>query len=303
MREFLSNVGLYQVHKILENYELGNEDYTCPIDFVGETFDYMCEYENSIKTFEIELDNATNKYFGMMSSNQISSENFINEKLNYTFKAIGKFKSCNDYHITLFLNVFSNNAISNILKNINNIAFTKQNGYKIENTNIFIQKVGAFPEIKVITDSIVTKYFSRETNTFYYKGLNALNQNFGIGAFAYFRRIIEKELINIISDIKSLPDSHSAEIETLLIKHNANPKISTIYENVFEHLPNSLKTLGDNPIKLLYNQTSEGLHSLNEEVCLQKANSILQLLNFVIKKINEERSEIKSLRETIKSLK
>ncbi len=83
-----------------------------------------------------------------------------------------------------------------------NIKFTKQNGYKIENTDIFIQKVGAFPEIKVIPDSIITKYFSRETNTFYYKGLNALNQNFGIGAFAYFRRIIEKELINIISDYK-----------------------------------------------------------------------------------------------------
>ena len=133
--------------------------------------------------------------------------------------------------------------------------------------------------------------------------VNALNQNFGIGSFAYFRRIIEKELINIITDIKSLPDSHSVEIERLLVKHNENPKVSTIYDNIFEHLPNSLKALGDNPIKLLYNQTSEGLHSLTEEECLEKANSIFQLLNFVIKKINEERSEIKNLREIIKGLK
>lgn len=201
------------------------------------------------------------------------------------------------------MNVFSNNPISNIRDNINNISFSKQNSYNIENTDIFIQKVGAFPQIKIVPDKIVTKYFKRDTNIFYYKGLNALNQNFGIGAFAYFRRIIEKELINIINDIKSLPDSHSAEIENLLIKHNENPKISTIYDNIFEHLPNSLKVLGDNPIKLLYNQTSEGLHSLTEEECLEKANSILQLLNFVIKKINEERSEIKILRETIKGLK
>jgi len=303
MKEFLSNAGLYQIHKILENYTLGNEDYTGPYDFVGETFEYKCEYEDSLKTFEIELDKATLDYFGSQRGDQISSENFINEKLNYTFKAIGRCKSCNDYHVYFLLNVFSNNPISDIQDNINYINFRKQNTYKIANTDIFIQKVGAFPQIKIIPDKIVTKYFKRDTNGFYYKGLNALNQNFGIGAFAYFRRIIEKELINIITDIKSLPDSHSAEIEKLLIKHNENPQISTIYDNIFEHLPNSLKVLGDNPIKLLYNQTSEGLHSLTEEECLEKANSILQLLNFVIKKINEERSEIKILRETIKGLK
>lgn len=303
MKDFLSKTGLYNIHTLLENYQLGNEDYTSPYDFVGETFEYKCEYEDSIKTFEIELDEETLDYFGSHSGDQIPPRNFINEKLDYTFKAIGKCKSCNDYHIIFLLHVFSNNPISNIRDNVNNINFSKQNGYKIANTNIYIQKVGALPEIKIVPDKIITKYFGKETNGFYYKGLNALNQNFGIGAFAYFRRIIEKELINIITDIKSLPDSHSAEIEKLLKKHNDNPKISTIYDNIFEHLPNSLKSLGDNPIKLLYNQTSEGLHSLSEEQCLEKANSILLLLNFVIKKINEERSEIKSLRETIKGLK
>ena len=303
MKQFLSNASLYQIHEILENYTLGNENYTGPYDFVGETFEYKCKFEDSIKTFELELDTATKSYFGMLRGDQIPSENFIDEKLNYTFKAIGRCKSCNNYHIYFLLNVFSNNPISDIRDNINNVSFSKQNAYKIANTNIYIQKVGAFPEIKIVPDRVITKYFNRDTNVFYYKGLNALNQNFGIGSFAYFRRIIEKELINIITDIKSLPDSHLVEIERLLVKHNENPKVSTIYDNIFEHLPNSLKAIGDNPIKLLYNQTSEGLHSLTEEECLEKANSILQLLNFVIKKINEERSEIKNLREIIKGLK
>lgn len=303
MKQFLSNASLYQIHKILENYSLGNEHYTSPYDFMGKTFEYKCEDEDAIKTFELELDSETEKYFGSLRGDRIPSESFIDNKLNYTFKTIGRCKSCKAYHIYFLLNVFSNNPISDIRDNVNNINFNKQNSYKIANTDIYIQKVGAFPEIKIIPDKIITKYFNRDTNIFYYKGLNALNQNFGIGAFAYFRRIIEKELINIITDIKSLPDSHSSEIEKLLVKHNENPKISTIYDNVFEHLPNSLKVLGDNPIKLLYNQTSEGLHSLTEEECLEKANRILQLINFVIKKINEERSEIKSLRETIKGLK
>ena len=47
-------------------------------------------------------------------------------------------------------------------------------------------------------------------------------------------------------------------------KHDSDSRISTIYENIFPHLPNSLKELGNNPIKLLYNQTSAGLHTLSE---------------------------------------
>ena len=43
-----------------------------------------------------------------------------------------------------------------------------------------------------------------------------------------------------------------------------NKKVSTIYNNIFQYLPNSIIGLGVNHIKLLYNQTSEGLHSLTE---------------------------------------
>jgi hypothetical protein len=53
----------------------------------------------------------------------------------------------------------------------------------------------------------------------------------------------------------------------------------------------------------LYNQTSEGLHSLKESESLEKASKILVLLEFVIKKINEERSEIKDLKDIVKGLK
>lgn len=303
MNEFLSKYGLYQVFTLLEDYEIGNQDFTNPLDFKGLTFEYKCEKEDSIKTFEIELDVQTEEYYGHKIGNRIPDDLFIDEKLNFTFKAIGKCKSCKEYHVEFMLNVYSNNPISNIIENVYNINFHRQNTHQFPDTNIYVQKVGALPQIKIIPEKVISKYFDRETNKWYFKAINSLNENYGIGSFAYFRRIIEKELINIIEDIKTLPDSHKVEIQSLLDKHNENPKVSTIYENIFEHLPNSLKTLGDNPIKLLYNQTSEGLHSLTEDECMEKAKSILRLLNFVIKKINEENSEIRELRETIKGLK
>jgi len=290
INNFLSNAGLYDVHLILENFSGMNSDYSSPYDLIGSTFEYYCEKEDSKKTFELELEPETKEFYAGLSGGTILEKDIIDNKINYTIKTIGKCKSCKEYHIYFLLNVFTNHTIissrfyrSEINRN--------QLSIEYENTNIYIQKVGVLPQIKILPNKIIKKYFKRETNKWYFKGINALNENYGIGSFAYFRRIIESELINIINDIKTLPDSQNSEIQKLLDKHEKNSKVSTIYDNIFEHLPNSLKSLGDNPIKLLYNQTSEGLHSLNEEECLQKAKNILMLLNFVIIKINEEKSE------------
>ena len=302
MKEFLSKSGLYQVHTLLEKFSSSNSYYSTPYDLKGETFDYYCENEDKNTTFELELETETEEFYGKMPGNILLNKNIIDNKLNYTLKTIGKCKSCNEYHMYFLLNVFSK---STILSSKIYLPKIQLNHIKIEESdkNIYIQKVGAYPEIKIIPNKQISKYFGRETNIWYFKGINSINENYGIGAFAYFRRIIEKELINIIEDIKSLPDSHNSEIENLLNKHKENPTMSTLYSNIFEYLPFSLKALGDNPIKLLYNQTSEGLHQATEEECLNKARNILKLLNFVIRKINEEKSEIKDLREVIKSLK
>ena len=93
------------------------------------------------------------------------------------------------------------------------------------------------------------------------------------------------------------------EIQSLLDEHKNKPTITTIYENIFEHLPSSLKSLGDNPIKLLYNQTSEGLHNLTDSQALEKAEIIKDLLEFVIIKIKEEKSNIRDLKDKIRLLK
>lgn len=302
MEDFLESYGLYQKYLLIEDYASTTEHYSSPFEFVGYTFDYFCELEETTKTFEIELDEVTNEYYGHSLENNVPDEFFKDEKLNYSFKAVARCRSCKKFHVDFFLNVFSDKPIPNILNNINNISFSPRNNASYPDTKIFVQKVGALPEIRELPSKIITKYFDRETNKWYYKGINSIANNFGIGAFAYFRRIIEKELIGIIEDIRTLPDSHEKEISELLEKHNTDSRTSTIYENIFQHLPNSLKELGNNPIKLLYNQTSAGLHSLSEDECMKKSKSIRMLLDFVIRKINEERSEIKDLRDIIKDL-
>lgn len=140
MHYFLSNTGLYKTYTLLENYKIGNQNYTSPKDFIGKTFEYYCEKEETKRTFELELAPETKFNLRWQEKNKIPSENFINGKLNYTFQVIGKCSSCKEYHIIFLLNVFSDNLISDIIDNTRNISFKEESAFDFP-TNIYIQKV------------------------------------------------------------------------------------------------------------------------------------------------------------------
>lgn len=310
MKEFLETYGLYQEYLLLQDYGLGNEGFVFESEFLGINFDYYCPIEDSVRPFELDFPEDIKKGMGSNFSvgaseyenKRIPDEQFIDEKLNYTFQIFGRCKSCGVHKIHFLLNVYSNNPISNINNNINNIRFEPRNGYAFPNTNIYIKKVGCSPENKIKIDKAIAKHFDKETNNWLYKAKKSLSLNFGIGSFGYFRRIIEKELLGIMGEIQQLPDSNSSGIQKLLDQYEKNPKTYTIYENIFQYLPSSLKDLGDNPIKLLYQQTSEGLHALTEEECLDRARHIETLLEYTVRKINEEKSDIKSVKDAIRKL-
>lgn len=306
MEDFFQDFGLYTPYLLVEDYSLGNEHYTSPLEFDGETFDFYCENERRFKTFELQF---TYKQLNTIQKeqyapNHISDWCLIDKKLNYTFLCTCRCLSCNNYSILLSLNVFSTNVIATHINNVNNASFSDDSILVTPpGTNVYVQKVGMIPEKKIKVDKDISKHFDRESSMWYYKALESINKNYGIGAFAYFRRIIEKELLTIVKEIKDLPASDSLNIGKLLLQYEEKTAIHSIYENIWEYLPTSLKDLGDNPIQLLYNQTSEGLHSLDEAECLKRANSIAILLEFTLRKINEEKSEILDVRKAIKQLK
>lgn len=308
MKDFIENYSLFEEYLLLEDYRLNHEGFTDKSDFLYHKFDFYCEREELIRPFELDFSNRikstiTGVNYGQVDNKRISTENLIDDKLNYTFAIFGKCNSCCNYKVHFLLNVYSDNKISKILSNSNNISLSEVDNSERKKVNIYVKKVGCSVQPKITIDKNISKHFGRETNNWLYKAKKLLTIGAGIGSFAYFRRIIEKELINIIEEIKLLPESETNEIQTLLDKYSENPRTFTIYENIFNHLPNSLKMLGDNPIQLLYKQTSEGLHSLSEDECLKKALNIETILEFTLRKINEENSDIKSVKDAIKNLK
>src|SRR5690606_28474067 len=150
MREFLEKYSLHRIYTLHEEYEVKSKNFVVPPDFISQTFEYKCQKEDAYRTFEIELEPSYEPYFGY--DIKIPDDFIIDEKLNHTFKAICKCKSCKEYHIEFFLHVFSNMPIPRtLIQGPVSLGFGNNKPEKTEKkATIFIEKVGANPEIKII---------------------------------------------------------------------------------------------------------------------------------------------------------
>ena len=306
LADFFSNYNLYQkfnLNDTQEDLEFSNViNFLHPYHFNDISFQYFCEREGESRTFRTQVDEFLRHF-----SNSDLSYYVNDDKLDYTFKCEAVCQNCRKHVISFLLRIYTTEKI--LKKNVRHrIGHLDKQSIEIpldyKSGTYFIEKGGIYPQLKPSVSKEVSKYLdSRELNTFYFKGLKLINESHGIGAFSYFRRIVEVELKKIVEDISKLNSSDQNGINELLSKYKDVSETHTIYNNIFQFLPQSLKSLGENPIKLLYKISSEGIHSLSDEECLEKAKDLEMLLEFTIKKIKEENSEIKEMRERLKRLK
>ena len=105
---------------------------------------------------------------------------------------------------------------------------------------------------------------------YFLKGRRCENQGLGIGAFAYYRRVVEnqknrvlEEIINVSKKLgaadEMIADLEAAKIET---------QFSKAIESVKHGIPEVLLVSGHNPLTLLHSALSAGLHEQEDEECL-----------------------------------
>lgn len=292
LADLLTEQPLYKTVKI------GAEFLQHPLRLSGFTISFYCPNEKSNQTFALALepknplkrlgDNTTGhiyeRYFDVFDS-----ENNI---YDYTQHYSGTCQHCKNYRIEFLLKVATNKALP--------LAISQDANY--EGPVQIVQKIGQFPGFEIEVDKELTTFLNKEDIGNYKKSLICISQNYGIGAYAYLRRIVENEIVKIVEDLSKIDRPESAKIKELLKEFEVSHTMSNLIEGINDYLPNSLKNLGDNPFKVLYGQLSGGIHEFSEEECFDKAKQIDQLLKFVIKKINEENSEVKNVREAMKKL-
>ncbi|MCF8450216.1 MAG: hypothetical protein K9G49_10140 [Taibaiella sp.] len=224
--------------------------------FKTQTFDHFCENCEEKRTFKF--------------ANHAGTSQRMPGAYEHTYYCKGTCSYCNLYAIEFILNWWR----------------VEEN----KEETLYLKKIGQNPPYSIRPEKSVNDYLNEEDKKLYKKALMCFSQSYGIGAFAYFRRIIENEIRKIYKDVTG----------DILAEDEKNA--AKMIDNSFTKLPSSLQGLGHNPIKILWEQLSIGLHSLSDDECMDRSKTIDKLLAFVIEKMNSEKTEVATIKGLIKTL-
>lgn len=112
------------------------------------------------------------------------------------------------------------------------------------------------------------------------KGRRCENQGLGIGAFVYYRRVVENQKNRILEEIIKVSKKLSipTSMITILEAAKAETQFSKALASVKDAMPQVLLINGHNPLTLLHSALSEGLHDRSDEHCLEIASSVRVVL-------------------------
>lgn len=175
--------------------------------------------------------------------------------------------------------------------------------FVIQITNGAYMKVGQYPRQSVRVPNNVEKRLGASTD-FYQKALTSRSEGYGLGAVAYFRRVVEdktNELIDVVADAAAAYGVPEKDVETVRAAKD---------EKVFEDklkiaaqaMPGVLKPDGANPLQALHGILSAGIHSQTEEECLQMAEEIQEIFEYLFVRLRTEIEDRTSFVTKVKAI-
>jgi hypothetical protein len=163
---------------------------------------------------------------------------------------------------------------------------------------IKIQKFGELPRSSLPRDRVLQKFLKHDLEN-YEKAVVCLAQEYGIAAFAYFRRVVESNVLMLLDLVREDAQSSGAD-ETMLSAIEKLRDASPMSEKIKVAnlaLPAHLQPDGLNPLGRIYQALSDGVHSLSDRECLTKAKAISDCLTFLVSELattKERRLRFKS---------
>lgn len=160
----------------------------------------------------------------------------------------------------------------------------------VEGKTVRIQKCGELPRGKIPRDRRLQRFLKKDREN-YEKAVLCLSYEYGIAAFAYFRRIIETnidQLLDLVQEDAKASGEGEATLQALEDLKKESPMNDRIkLANLA--LPHHLRPDGLNPLGRLYQVLSEGIHTLSEEECLRKARDASECLTFLVSELSNRR--------------
>lgn len=125
-------------------------------------------------------------------------------------------------------------------------------------------------------------------------------EGFGLGAVAYFRRVIEDKGTELVDRLKRIAEAEGdAERAAQLEAAKASPHVSDRLKAAVAAVPPSMRPGNMNPLGVLYGAFSEELHAgESDEKALDTAQTLHRALDILMRRLveyDEETAELKAL--------
>lgn len=136
------------------------------------------------------------------------------------------------------------------------------------------------------------------------KGRRCENQGLGIGAFIYYRRVVENQKNRILGEIIKVSEKIGATAEKIEKLKSAvtETQFSKALDMAKDAMPESLLINGHSPILLLHSALSEGVHALSDEQCLELAGSVRVVLGELSDRLSQALKDEAELTKALSTL-
>lgn len=157
------------------------------------------------------------------------------------------------------------------------LKFNQEGGY--------VTKVGQEPPWEITPDRTLERMLGSHAD-YYKKGLVCESQSYGIGAFAYYRRIVEEIIDELLEEIPNLMAGEDRKRYLEAFEHVKKTTVTQDKINLVKDLlPPILRPDGMNPLTTLHDILSKGLHKESDESCIELAMEIREILVFLVNQI------------------
>lgn len=166
-----------------------------------------------------------------------------------------------------------------------------------------LTKYGEIPKpIKPINAKI--KRLIKAEWEMYRKGADDEAAGNGIGAFAYYRRVVEASRDLIVDSMCAAASKlNVSDKDIQQIQESKNSRNFTESIAAVDHLfPSELKFNDQNALLALYGPLSEGLHGKSDEECLEAASYIRTLLDALGERLEQVIDQEESILKALKGL-
>ncbi|MEJ7564913.1 hypothetical protein WKI25_08930 [Acinetobacter baumannii] len=163
------------------------------------------------------------------------------------------------------------------------------------------EKIGQDPKIELSRSKHLSKFFKSDKDE-YNKAVICIAHGYGVAAFAYMRRIIENNIMQLLDMIAEDDMVDSSIKEALSELRNESPMSDKI-SIANKALPSYLLINGHNPLGAMYKVLSEGVHSLSDEECLRRTETVQKCLEYIISGIATHKKSKEAFKDNLDLLK